>query len=163
MEKDEITDIVKKVMEIQEKEKSAKEVKETKETKEVKAPVAEAKMDSTTEYENQRMEDIIDRKIDERMTIEKENWERANNDVTAKREASWSMVLGIVSIVLSTSLIFGIVCGIYAILLSIKAKRKIKVAKQATAGKVLGIIGLSLTACIYFWVIIYFLAEEVFY
>lgn len=154
MEKDEIADIVKKVIEAKENASKENNLKDT--------PV-EVKTDSKTEYENQRIEELIDRKIDERLAIEKENERNEHNDITGKREASWSMILGIVSIILSTSLVLGIVSGIYAIILSRKAKKRLGSSGQATAGKVLGIVGLSLIGVIYFWVIVAFLAEEFFY
>ena len=154
MEKDEIADIVKKVIEAKENASKENNLKDT--------PV-EVKTDSKTEYENQRIEELIDRKIDERLAIEKENERNEHNDITGKREASWSMILGIVSIILSTSLVLGIISGIYAIILSRKAKKRLGSSGQATAGKVLGIVGLSLIGVIYFWVIVAFLAEEVFY
>ena len=109
MEKDEISDIVKKVLEAQEKGKN----ETTKvEKKEEVVPATEEKSISEVEYENQRIEDIIDRKIDERISIEKENWKKENEDRTGRREASWSLVLGIVSIISSTSLIFAILLSI---------------------------------------------------
>ncbi len=68
---------------------------------------------------------------------------------------TWSMVLGILSIVLFMGPVIGIVSGILAIVFSNKQK-KIKMTEQAKIGRITGIIGLVLSI-LYLIVIIAFL------
>jgi len=159
MENDEIADIVKKVIEVKEKEKQEKQ-ELGKEVEKIPTP-NEIPMNQEG-FDDQKIEAIIDKKVAERVSMELKNIEEKEDDKLARRQGAWSLTLGILSVLLSTSLVFSIVSSIFAIILSRKAKNRVKHLKTATAGFVLGVIGISLTAFIYFWVIMAFLANEIF-